>query len=62
MSIWVFSMVFVVFPDKPSTARCRSEVRKLTHGSYTLAHDTDQQGSEFALDAMLFCACKGESL
>ena len=34
---------------------CRSEVRKWTHGSYTLVHDTDADGSEFALDAIHFC-------
>lgn len=47
-------------PDKPATASCRSEVRKWTQGSYTLVHDTDSEGQEFALDTMLFCSCKGE--
>jgi Rps23 Pro-64 3,4-dihydroxylase Tpa1-like proline 4-hydroxylase len=38
--------------------RCRYEVRRWQHGSYTLVHDTDLGGSEFALDALLYCSCK----
>jgi len=43
----------------PCNPTCRYEVRKWQHGNYTLVHDTDLQGSEFALDAALFCLCKG---
>ncbi|XP_070562751.1 prolyl 3-hydroxylase OGFOD1-like [Ptychodera flava] len=39
--------------------RCRSDVRQWKHGSYTLLHDTDTEGSEYALDAMLFLNCTG---
>ncbi|PIK54108.1 putative 2-oxoglutarate and iron-dependent oxygenase domain-containing protein 1 isoform 1 [Apostichopus japonicus] len=37
--------------------RCRVEVRRWSHGSYTLIHDTDTVGSEFSLDCNLFLGC-----
>lgn len=47
--------------DEASTCdpRCRCEVRRWRHGNYTLGHDNDTDGCEFALDAVLFSACKG---
>ncbi|KAK2179046.1 hypothetical protein NP493_517g00008 [Ridgeia piscesae] len=42
-----------------SSARCRLELRRWSHGSYTLLHDTDTEACELALDAMFFCLCKG---
>ncbi|KAI0230496.1 Prolyl 3-hydroxylase OGFOD1 [Lamellibrachia satsuma] len=45
--------------DTDSSARCRLELRRWIHGSYTLLHDTDIEASELALDAMFFCLCKG---
>ncbi|ELU03649.1 hypothetical protein CAPTEDRAFT_166954 [Capitella teleta] len=47
--------------DEPAAvkAKCRYEVRKWEQGCYTLMHDTDLQGQEYALDVMLFCGCKG---
>ncbi len=49
---------FISTTEKNPTCKC--EVRKWAHGDYTLVHDTDAELSEFALDAMLFCSCKGE--
>ncbi|KXJ15956.1 Prolyl 3-hydroxylase OGFOD1 [Exaiptasia diaphana] len=43
----------------PVNPRCRSEIRRWRHGSYTLVHDTDPEKAEYALDAMLFCGCEG---
>ncbi|XP_071485533.1 prolyl 3-hydroxylase OGFOD1-like [Diadema antillarum] len=37
-----------------SNPQCRAELRRWTHGCYTLLHDTDTEGSEFALDASIF--------
>lgn len=50
------------YTDTPgeSTARCRQAVRRWGRGDYTLLHDTDNEGSEYALDAMLFFACQGQ--
>ncbi|XP_064626041.1 prolyl 3-hydroxylase OGFOD1-like [Lineus longissimus] len=39
--------------------RCRGAVRRWRQGCYTLIHDTDSEGAEYALDAMLFCDCRG---
>ncbi|NWS17726.1 OGFD1 hydroxylase, partial [Pachyramphus minor] len=36
---------------------CAGELRRWTHGHYTLAHDT--QATEFALDLLFFCGCQG---
>lgn len=42
--------------------KCRSEVRRWEHGCYTLAHDTDVDNLDFALDLMLYVGCdKSES-
>ena len=46
--------------SKEVNPRCHGEIRRWQHGSYTLVHDTDSEGFEFALDCMLFCSCKGE--
>ncbi|NWX92040.1 OGFD1 hydroxylase, partial [Nothoprocta pentlandii] len=35
---------------------CAGELRRWTHGHYTLAHDT--QATEFALDLLFFCGCE----
>ncbi|CAH1773810.1 unnamed protein product [Owenia fusiformis] len=43
----------------PKNPRCHGELRKWQHGDYTLVHDTDSEGAEFALDANFFCCCKG---
>ncbi|RUS77524.1 hypothetical protein EGW08_014708 [Elysia chlorotica] len=40
--------------------RCRSEVRKWEHGCYTLAHDTDTEIQDFALDVMMYVGCDNE--
>ncbi|XP_046364330.1 prolyl 3-hydroxylase OGFOD1-like [Haliotis rufescens] len=37
--------------------QCRSVVRQWRHGSYTLIHDTDSEGSEYALDAFMYFGC-----
>ncbi|NXV78273.1 OGFD1 hydroxylase, partial [Atlantisia rogersi] len=36
---------------------CAGELRRWTHGHYTLVHDT--QATEFALDLLFFCGCEG---
>ncbi|BFY99311.1 hypothetical protein BsWGS_02351 [Bradybaena similaris] len=40
--------------------RCRSEVRRWEHGCYTLAHDTDSEMQEFALDSIMYIGCAEE--
>ncbi|KFM05846.1 2-oxoglutarate and iron-dependent oxygenase domain-containing protein 1, partial [Aptenodytes forsteri] len=35
---------------------CAGELRRWTHGHYTLVHDT--QATEFALDLLFFCGCE----
>ncbi|XP_077862401.1 prolyl 3-hydroxylase OGFOD1-like [Saccoglossus kowalevskii] len=47
---------------KEINPRCRSEVRRWRHGSYTLLHDTDTEGAEYALDCMLFLNCNGKAV
>ncbi|XP_033118300.1 prolyl 3-hydroxylase OGFOD1-like [Anneissia japonica] len=37
---------------------CHGDVRRWQHGDYTLLHDTDTEGSEFALDAIVYFNCK----
>ncbi|XP_072023394.1 prolyl 3-hydroxylase OGFOD1-like [Amphiura filiformis] len=44
-------------PRKPVNPRCRVEVRRWSPGCYTLCHDTDMEGSEFALDAVIYFKC-----
>ena len=51
--------VFFVNTDKECTSRCRSEVRRWQQGCYTLVHDTDTEGLEFALDLVLYVGCQG---
>jgi len=43
------------------SARCRTCVRHWSHRSYTLVHDTDTEGSEFALDLVFYLGCQGET-
>ncbi|NWX15055.1 OGFD1 hydroxylase, partial [Aegotheles bennettii] len=38
------------------TPVCAGELRRWTHGHYTLVHDT--QATEFALDLLFFCGCE----
>ncbi|NXG44810.1 OGFD1 hydroxylase, partial [Psilopogon haemacephalus] len=38
------------------TPVCTGELRRWTHGHYTLVHDT--QATEFALDLLFFCGCE----
>uniref|UniRef100_A0A0B6ZQG4 Prolyl 4-hydroxylase alpha subunit domain-containing protein n=1 Tax=Arion vulgaris TaxID=1028688 RepID=A0A0B6ZQG4_9EUPU len=40
--------------------RCRSDVRKWEHGFYTLAHDTDSEIQDFALDTIMYIGCDKE--
>jgi len=44
-------------PSVEVNPRCRTEVRRWEHGCYTLAHDTDTEMFEFALDTMLYVDC-----
>ncbi|NXP79085.1 OGFD1 hydroxylase, partial [Ramphastos sulfuratus] len=39
-----------------TTSVCTGELRRWTHGHYTLVHDT--QATEFALDLLFFCGCE----
>ncbi|XP_052777940.1 prolyl 3-hydroxylase OGFOD1-like [Mya arenaria] len=41
----------------PCKSRCRTCVRHWGHRSYTLVHDTDTEGAEFALDLVLYVGC-----
>ncbi len=41
---------------------CYGEVRRWSHGCYTLVHDTDPHLVDFALDAMVFFGCDGNLL
>ena len=34
-------------------------MRRWRQGCYTLVHDTDSEGQEFALDAVFYCGCQG---
>ncbi|CAH3036274.1 unnamed protein product [Porites lobata] len=38
---------------------CHGDIRRWGHGFYTLIHDTDPEGAEFALDALLYIGGKG---
>ncbi|NXS56034.1 OGFD1 hydroxylase, partial [Brachypteracias leptosomus] len=42
--------------DGSGTPLCCGELRRWTHGHYTLVHDT--QATEFALDLLFFCGCE----
>ncbi|XP_063962923.1 prolyl 3-hydroxylase OGFOD1-like [Lytechinus pictus] len=53
--------VVIKMKGQASIPRCRAEVRRWSHGCYTLLHDTDTEGSEFALDASVFFDAKGVS-
>ncbi|WAR24150.1 OGFD1-like protein [Mya arenaria] len=41
----------------PCKSRCRTCVRHWGHQSYTLVHDTDTEGAEFAFDLVLYVGC-----
>ncbi|XP_022105477.1 prolyl 3-hydroxylase OGFOD1-like [Acanthaster planci] len=49
--------IVIVSKPTPYNPRCRAEVRRWSHGCYTLLHDTDTEGSEFALDAVIHFGC-----
>ncbi|XP_038068224.1 prolyl 3-hydroxylase OGFOD1-like [Patiria miniata] len=49
--------VVIVNSPRASNPRCRAQVRRWRHGCYTLLHDTDTEGSEFALDAVIHFNC-----
>jgi len=38
---------------------CHGSIRRWAHGCYTLVHDTDPEGAEFALDALLYVGGSG---
>ncbi|XP_078354565.1 prolyl 3-hydroxylase OGFOD1-like isoform X2 [Oculina patagonica] len=38
---------------------CHGSIRRWAHGCYTLVHDTDPEGAEFALDVMLYVGGSG---
>uniref|UniRef100_A0A2C9M899 Prolyl 4-hydroxylase alpha subunit domain-containing protein n=1 Tax=Biomphalaria glabrata TaxID=6526 RepID=A0A2C9M899_BIOGL len=44
--------------SEASNPRCKSEVRRWQHGCYTLAHDTDPDMTDFALDTILYIGCE----
>ena len=44
-----------------SNACCTTEVRRWQHGCYTLVHDGDPCGEEYALDALIYFGCDGKS-
>ncbi|XP_053556280.1 prolyl 3-hydroxylase OGFOD1 [Bombina bombina] len=37
---------------------CSGELRRWSHGHYTMIHDHDPERHEFALDLLLFCGCE----
>jgi len=39
---------------------CHGSIRRWAHGCYTLVHDTDPEGAEFALDALLYVGGSGK--
>ncbi|PKK23190.1 2-oxoglutarate and iron-dependent oxygenase domain containing 1, transcript variant X3 [Columba livia] len=43
--------------NSSGTPLCAGELRRWTHGHYTLVHDT--QATEFALDLLFYCGCEG---
>lgn len=46
--------------SEPSTPVCCGEVRRWSHGSYTLLHDGEAARAEYALDLVLPFGCAGE--
>ncbi|XP_061737449.1 prolyl 3-hydroxylase OGFOD1 [Nerophis ophidion] len=44
---------------EPSTPHCSGEVRRWSHGSYTLLHDGEATQTEYALDLILPFSCAG---
>lgn len=54
--VWVFNVVFSL---EPSTPVCCGELRRWSHGSYTLLHDGDAVHAEFGLDLVLPFGCTG---
>lgn len=49
-----------VFSSELSTPVCCSELRRWSHGSYTLLHDGEAVRAEYALDLLLPFGCTGE--
>ncbi|KAL3869659.1 hypothetical protein ACJMK2_042324 [Sinanodonta woodiana] len=45
--------------ERACTACCHCEVRQWSHGSYTLVHDEDSEGSEYALDLIFYLGGEG---
>jgi len=45
---------------KAGAPSCHGNTRRWAHGCYTLVHDTDPEGAEFALDVLLYVGGKGE--
>lgn len=46
---------------EPSTPVCCGELRRWSHGGYTLLHDGEAAQAEYALDLVLPFCCAGES-
>lgn len=57
-------LLFVCFDlcvfSEPSTPLCCGEVRRWSHGGYTLLHDGEAARAEYALDLVLPFGCAGE--
>ncbi|XP_077374713.1 prolyl 3-hydroxylase OGFOD1 isoform X2 [Festucalex cinctus] len=45
--------------SEPSTPKCCGELRRWSHGSYTLLHDGEAARAEYALDLILPFSCAG---
>lgn len=43
--------------SNPKSSSCTQVIRKWSHGTYTLAHDHDQNSDESALDVVLYLNC-----
>jgi hypothetical protein len=52
---------FGCFVDGVVASKCRVEVQRFGHGSYTLMHDTDPHVGEMALDLVMFVGGNGGS-
>lgn len=48
-----------IYTLEPSTPVCSGEVRRWSHGSYTLLHDGEAAQAEYALDLVLPFGCAG---
>ncbi|XP_029184830.2 prolyl 3-hydroxylase OGFOD1-like isoform X1 [Acropora millepora] len=45
--------------EKKYVPCCHGRIRHWSHGCYTLVHDTDPEGAEFALDVIIYIGGKG---